>query len=223
MGWIMCKAKGLVAGALFLALVLMPGISLACGAKPETPPPPPTSLEATVSDNYTIYTDESGLFSISYPSDWSLSLAFLASLGQDTKPAISNLQSGLPVEKATVLFTAGRRTATGYEPNTNIVVEPPPEEISTLDGMVEAEVQIAQKGFPDYQEFSRTKTTVDGREAIILDWEGTPQTGKKLHFLQMFTLVDKAVWSVTCTALPDDFGQWQNVFQTIVQSLRISK
>jgi len=88
--------------------------------------------------------------------------------------------------------------------------------------MIEVEVQGAKKVMPDYREFSRVKTTVDGRETTIIDCEGTPPGQGKFHFLQMYTLVDKTVLVVTCTALIDDFADWENDFNIIVRSLRVS-
>jgi hypothetical protein len=232
----MCSTKGFGIVAVLLALVLtFGGMSLACGAKPATVPPPspplpaetPTSLppistEPEISDNYTTYTDEAKYFSISYPSDWEMALSSFADLEEKAKETISNLKSGLPIESANAIFLAGRRTATGYEPNLNIIVEPVPEGVSTYDQMVDVRVEGAKNAVQDYREFSRVKITVDGREATIIDSEGTPEGQGKLHFLQMYMLVDKTTWVITCTALSEDFTNWENDFHTIVRSLRIS-
>jgi hypothetical protein len=204
----MCKTKGLVAGALLLTLVMIPAVSLACGAKPA---------------QTTTYTDEANLFSISYPSDWKTALAQIEGLEQSTEEIASSLESGTPIEKTSYIFLAGRRTATGYEPNVIVAVEPIPAGTSTHDEIVEAEVQIAKEALPDYQVLSRVKTTVDGREATILDAEGTPPQSVPLHYVQMITTVDKTVWVVTCAALAEHFTRWENDFNNIVESLRILK
>jgi hypothetical protein len=38
----------------------------------------------------------------------------------------------------------------------------------------------------------------------------------------MSMLVNKTAWVVTCVALPDDFSSWENDFNAVVRSLRIS-
>jgi len=205
--------------AVVLALVLTFGsMSLACGTNPA-----PTPSEPEIPANYTTYTDESNVFSISYPADWETALSLIAGLEQSAKEAINSLKTGVSVEKASIIFLAGRRTATGYEPSVNIAIEPVPEGVSTTDQLVEAEVQGVKKSTQDYREFSRVKTTVNGRETAIVDFEGTPTgASTKLHFLQMSMLVNKTAWVVTCVALPDDFSSWENDFNAIVRSLRIS-
>lgn len=232
----MHKTKGSVTIVVLLSLVLILGsLSLACDGKPAPAPPPspllpaqtPPSLppmppEPEIPANYTTYTDEAKLFSISYPPDWETALSFTANFEKDAKEVVSSLKSGVPVGRASVIFLAGRLTATGHEPNVSIVVGPIPEGISTHDQMVEAEVEKAKKVFQDYREFSRVKTTVGGREATIVDWEGTlPEQGKR-HFLYMIMLVDKTTWVVTCGTLTKDFAEWENDFNAIVRSLRIS-
>ena len=229
----MYKTKGFILGATLLALVLIPG--LACGAEPATPPSttpqlpeetPSTDGLATgleIPANYTTYTDQSKLFSISYPADWETAQSLMPELNTKTKEYINKLKSGVPVEQASTIFFAGRRTATVYQPALSITVEPMLEGITTLDQMVESEVRGVKQVILDYQELSMVKTTIDGRQATIWDYEGTMAGQSKLHFLTMITLVDKTTWVVGCAAPIDDFADWENDFNIIIRSLRISK
>jgi hypothetical protein len=240
----MREIKGFNIVAVLLALVLMSGsISLACAAKQETvappspsvpeqtppeattvPPeepsvPPAISTEPEISDNYTTYTDESKYFSISYPPDW---VTAIEDTDQNVKEVISNLQSGVPIGGASTIFYAGRTVETELEPSVSIIVESIHEGTSTLDGVVEAEVQAAQNAMPDYQVSSTVKTTVDGREATIIRSNGTvPDVGKQ-YFLSMITLVDKTIWVVICSATLGDFVESENDLNAIVKSLRVS-
>ena len=216
----MSKTKGFIMGATLLALVLITG--LACGVKPAQTPTslPPSELE--IPANYTTYTDESNLFSISYPSDWETALSLIPGLEQNAKEVINNLKKGIAVEELSTIFFAGRRIKTVYEPNINILIESAPAWVSTHDEMIEAEVRGVEMIFPNYHEISRINTTINGREATIFEWEGALPQKDKFHYLQMFTLVDKTIWAVTCTAFPDDFAEWEQDFDTIVRSLRIS-
>jgi hypothetical protein len=247
----MHEIKGFNIVAVLLALVLMSSsIGLACAAKPETvaPPPPPLpeqippeptsvppeptsvppelapvppaiSTEPEIPDNYTTYTDESKYFSISYPSDW---VTAMEDADQNAKEVISNLQSGVPIEGASTIFFAGRPVETELEPSVSIVVESIHEGTSTLDGVVEAEVQAAESVMPDYYVASMIKTTVDGREATIIRSNGTIPDGGKWYFLSMITLVDKTIWVVICYATLSDFVELENDLNAIVRSLRVS-
>jgi hypothetical protein len=203
---------------LFLVMALL--ISGGCAVKRPTPTTP---SEPKIPANYTTYTDESKLFSISYPQDWETALSAIPDIEQTSKSVLKSLKADLPVEKTSCIFLAGLRTTRGYMPNLNIVVEPLPPGISTHDQVVEAEIRGLQKVVQDYQEFSRVKTTVGGRMATIIDYEGTfPERGK-WHFLQMITLVDKTVWVVSCTSSLEDFAKWEKDFYAIVKSLQISQ
>jgi hypothetical protein len=239
----MYKTKGFITGATLLALILIPcSIGLACGAnqvqEPASAPPitEPATLPSTtpqlseetppkpeITADYTTYTDESKLFSISYPSDWETALSRMPELRSKTKEYINKLKSGIPVEQASTIFFAGRRTATAYDPAVSITVEPMLEGMVALDQMVESEVRGVKQVILDYRELSMVKTTIDGREATIWDYEGTMAGQSKLHFLTMITLVDRTTWVVGCATSTDDFSEWENDFNTIVRSLRISK
>jgi len=180
-------------------------------------------VEPEIPAHYTTYTDEVGLFSISYPPDWEPALSLIEGLEEAVKDIVTSIESDAPVEKASAIFFAGLPSETGYMPNVNIGVESLSGIVWTHDNMVEAEIRGLKKFIQDYHELSRVKTTVDGREATIVEYEGTfPQLGKA-HWLQTFILVGKSAWIVTCAALPGKFSKWEDDFHAIVRSLRILK
>jgi len=178
--------------------------------------------EYEIPAHFTTYTEE-GLFSISYPADWETALFLIEGLEQNVKEIITSIEADAPVEKTSTIFFAGLPIETGYQPNVNIGVESLPGIIWTHDNLVEAEIRGLQMIIPDIREFSRVKTTVDGRTVTIMEYEGTyPKLGK-FHWLVMFTLVGKTAWIVTCTASPGEFNEWEEDFNAIVRSLRILK
>ena len=181
-----------------------------------TPPTTPTTKP-----NYTTFTDEAGLFSISYPPDWGTDLSILQDEKTTAKDIITALDSDSQLEKVYTIFLAGIN-GKGY-PYVNIVVESMPGVEWTNDKVVEAGIAGITQLVPDYHLFSQVKTTVDGREATILDWEGTISEVGKSHVLQMVVLVGKTAWFVTCTPPLGEFSNWEEDFQTIVRSLRILK
>ena len=169
----------------------------------------PTSLEPepAIPAHYTTYTDELGLFSISYPPEWELDLEYLEDIS---------------VEEAQFLFMAGLPTIEGYyAANACIVVGPCPGIICTHDAIIKAEIEAMKAANPDCRELSRVKTTVDGRTATILVSQET--VGYTYHYVQMFLLAGRTEWCVTCTTLTDDYSKWEDDFDAVVRSLRILK
>lgn len=180
-------------------------------------------VEPEIPAHFTTYTDEAGLFSISYPPDWEPALSLIEGLEQATKDLIESIESDLPLERASAIFCAGLPTETGYMPNVNIVVESLPGILWTLDNVVEAGIRGIKEIVQEYHEFSRVKTTVGGREATIVDSEGTIPGLPKQHSLQLIMLVGKTAWFVTCTPPTGEFSKWEDDFDAIVRSLRILK
>lgn len=179
--------------------------------------------EPEIPANYTTFTDEQGLFSISYPPDWEPALSLLQETEQYAKDIIASMNSDIPVNQWYLVFTAGIAFDLGYEPSLNIGIEPMPALVITHNQMVEAEITGIKQTLSDYHEFSRTKTTVGGREATIIEWEATyPQIGKN-HILQMLMLVGRNAWVVSCIPPQGEYDRWDQDFQAIVRSLRILK
>jgi hypothetical protein len=202
-----------------LLSILVIGVLLlsACGA-----PSAPVS-EPEIPPHYTTFTDEAGLFSISYPPDWEPALSQIPDLEAGVKDIITSIESDLPVENTRTIFFAGLPVEGGYAPNVNIGVESLPGVVWTHDKVVEAAITGIKQMVQDYHEFSRVKTAVDGREATIIDCEGTyPQLGK-FHALQMVILVGKTAWLVTCIPPSGEFSKWEEDFDAVVRSLRILK
>jgi len=182
----------------------------------------PTSMEPepAIPAHFTTYTNEWGLFSISYPPEWELDLESMEETEQSCQEIISSITSDIPVGEAHFLFMAG---LPGEGSNVNIVVEPLPATISAHDEMVAVAIESLKLVVSDYHEFSRVKTTIDNRTATIIDCQATAAGLGTYHWVFMCCIVNKTMWSVTCTTLPDDYNEWEDDFDAIVRSLRILK
>ncbi len=177
-----------------------------------------------VPSNYSTYTDEVGLFKISYPPGWTPDLSFINSAA--AKDIINRIVSKYGEFEGSVIFMSGVLVNNGYRPNLNIIVDPMPEGY-TYDRYLTANIN-GLKSFMqnDYREISRINTIVDGRKATIVEYEGTYQDASlssigKIHNLVMLTVANKTAWSVTCTSFDNSFSQWSSDFNNIVRSLRI--
>jgi hypothetical protein len=204
--------------------VTSPTLSQPVSIEAKVPPEPTIPTDATIPASYTTYTSEANLFSISYPSDWETSLSSLSEIEKSTKKLLSDLSSDIPIEKASMIFLAIRRTGTGYDASVNILVEPALNGISTSEQAAELEMRGVKQICSDMHIFSSVETTIGGRKATIEDYEATIPGKGKYHVLSTVTLVDRTIWVVTCGLTnPEDFSKWKNDFLSIVKSLRITK
>ena len=206
------KIAGIIA-ACIVAIVIIAVVAIG--------PPTPAEPEPAIPAHFTTYTDELGLFSISYPPEWELAMEYLEDLEQITEDVISSIDSDLPVETVQFLFLAGLPTILGWDPSVIIAVGPCSSIICTHDSMVNAEIEGMKATDPSYQEISRVKTTVDGRTATILVCLGSFPGEPTSQYMQMFLSVGRTVWAVGCCASPGEYDDWEDDFDAIVRSLRV--
>jgi len=179
--------------------------------------------EPPIPAHFTTYTDELGLFSISYPSEWQPDLEVIVESEQAVEDIIRSIDWDLSVSELSQLFIAGLPTITGLNPYFIIAVGPLPGTTRTHDEVVTAEVEEIKAVISSYHEFSRVKTTVGNRTATIVEWQGNFCGVGKVRYVEIYLLVSKTVWYVTCATLQDEYSNWECTFDAIVRSLRILK
>ena len=140
---------------------------------------------------------------------------------EEVKEAMKSEDPDVSVEEMTMLFLGGEPNQDGYYPFVSILVTPRSAGYWTLDEVVEAEDAYGRMYTQGYHVISRTKTIVDGREAVIDDTVDNEPGYGKWRYLQMITVKDKLVWLVTCGSEYDDFKPYEDMFDDIVRSLRI--
>jgi hypothetical protein len=209
-----------------LTLVMVLSIEAGCLRPSDIRMPPTTTTETAeafqIPNNYTTYTDEASLFSVSYPNQWE-PVSDLATISTQTKNAINAIKSGLPIENASILFIAGLKTMTGYIPSINIVVEPSPTGVNNNDQAVQSELLGLKQVDPNYQEVARTKALVNGKDAVIVEYKAHfSSTGQLMHNLIVVCLSGKTIWVLTCSAFDTDFSQWSSDLNNITRSFKIN-
>jgi len=180
---------------------------------------PVTTPEPEIPAHFSTYTSE-GLFSISYPPDWAPATSVMEEALEIAKEWMQTVDPELAVEEVQVLFIGGIPTE-GYVPGVNIVIIPRSIGYWTLDEIVEGEGQWARENLQRYHEYSQIRTTVDGREAVISDWESDEPYIGMYRYLQLFTVKDNFLWLVTCGGESEDFRGYEDTFYSIAKSLRI--
>ncbi|MBA7587861.1 hypothetical protein ES708_29906 [subsurface metagenome] len=211
-----------------LLSILVIGILLlsACGT-PTTEIP--SASEPQIPTHFTTYTDEAGFFSISYSPDWEPFPSWFEELGADSRDFFKSYDSNVSLVGLFFVFMAEAPMESGVSSaNVNIVIQSLSDMTIrgwwTLDEIVEAKLQRTEEIEEEYHEFSRVKTIIDGREAVIIDWESfTSDLSGKVRCVQMFTIADEIVWKVTCYADSTKFADFEDDFLAIVRSLRILK
>jgi hypothetical protein len=178
-----------------------------------------TEAEAPIPQDYATYTAEEGVFSVSYPPEWQPMQEMLADLEAAAKEYIASQVSGVPVEQASLLFVGG--LPPNYMPSIAVVVEPLPESILTHQQLVEAEINSLKAAAPDYKEIARLSTYMGGTQATLLEYKAT-FSEVAVHNVAAFIMKDGMAWSVTCTALSQDFASYKDELYSVARSLRVA-
>ena len=177
--------------------------------------------------NFTTYTDEVCLFRISYPTNWEPAFSIIESLKQKTIKYLKSIdsKSSFAFERSNIVFFGGvPLDSDGYNPNITVFIDPLVDDKFKLEDLVELSVQGWKKEAEEYREFSRTKTIIDGKQAIILDYEGHYPNLGSIHVLLMIMLADRFVWMVSCGVVPPlNFYDFKDDLYAIVKSFQILK
>ena len=176
--------------------------------------------EPQIPSHYTTYTDETELFSVSFPPEWETALSSIDELDSSVEAIINSIDSNIPIENSSIIFFGGKPTLEGYLPSMNITVEPLASGISTHDGYVEAVIEGLQI-FEDFRLISQNKTKVGGRTATILDYELNYLSMGKCQLKLLCLIVGRTGWGLGCGALKGEYSFWEEDFNAIVRSLRI--
>jgi len=181
--------------------------------------------KSPVPANFTTYTDEVNLFTISYPANWEPVFSIIESLKQVTDEYMNSIDEKGFSEKSNVVFLGGVPLDSGYyNPNFGITVEPLDDDNVKIEDLVDFSVREYKRVSEEYREFSRTKTIIDGRQAIILDFEIRLPNTELVHLLTMSMCIDKFWWAITCTVCPPlNFYDFKDDLYAIVKSFKILK
>lgn len=185
--------------------------------------------EPAIPAHFTTYTDDSGFFSVSYPSDWEPFPSKFEGIIPFSKDLFKGYDSDVSLTGLFFVFLAELPAEPSTSsPNMNIVVQSLSDMTSrgwrTIDEIVEAKLQRTEEIRQDYHEFSRFNTIIGGREAVIIDWGNSyPDLDKKARTVQMFMIADKLVWKVTCYVDSEKFSDFEDDLHAMVRSLRILK
>jgi len=183
--------------------------------------------KSSIPANFTTYTDEVCLFRISYPTNWEPALSIIESLKQKTIKYLKSIdsESSSGYERSNIVFLGGAPLDSGgYNPNICVLIDPLISDKFKLEDLVELSVQGWKKETEEYREFSRTKTIINGKQAIILDYESHYPNIGTVHVLVMIILTDRFAWMVSCSVVPPiNYYDFKDDLYAIVKSFQILK
>jgi len=204
--------------AVILLILLSVTLVVSCQQQP-TPTPAPT-IEPAIPTNFTTYTSE-GFFSISYPQDWAPAMSVMEELEKEAKAWVKSIDPEALVEEMKLIFAAGMPTSEGWYPAISIALAPRSMGYYTLDEIIEVEDLWARENMQRYNVYSQVRTVVDGREAdISCDEDYEPETGL-WRSTRLTTVKGDFVWFVDCSSESQDYNDYEDIFDSIVRSLRI--
>ena len=216
------KAISLKVAILLLTLLFF----LGCQPQPTpevAPTPAPATKQVQESDipaNFTTYTEE-GLFSVSYPSDWRPAKSMIDYIMEESEKEITAVDPTASLEGMGMIFFGGKECPEGYYPNVNIMTDKRFIGYFTLDEVYEANDLWCEENLPGYEVLSVNRTAVDGRDAIIDEYEDNDPQWGRWRYICMCTVEGDFAWLVTCGCEYQDFNKYKGVFESVVRSLRI--
>ena len=181
--------------------------------------------ESSIPTNFTTYTDEVNLFSISYPANWEPAFSKIERFKKDTDNYMESIGEEGSMEKNNIVFFGGLPLDSEfYNPNISILVEPLGDDNVKLEDIVELLVRENKSISEEYREFSRIKTIIDGRQAIIIDSEALWPNLPLIHSFVMIMCIDQFVWMTTCGVGPPlNFYDFKDDIYAILKSFKILK
>lgn len=205
-----------------ILIVLLSVIMVVSCQQPTPAPAPAPAAESEIPATFSTYTSE-GLFSISYPQGWAPATSIMGEIEEEIKEWIKSVDPEAEVEEAKLLFGAGMPTEEGYYPTVGISVAPRSMGYYTLDEIVESEGLWNREYLQRYRVHSQVRTFVDGREAdIICSEDYEPEYGE-WRYITLTMVKDDFVWFVTCSSESEDFNDYEDIFNSVVRSIRILK
>ena len=151
---------------LLVSMIILPGLLAACTSSKVTPE---TKPEPEIPTDYSTYTSE-GLFSISYPPDWTPMTSIMEELMETSKELMEISDPELELDDIEMLFFGGLPIDDdNFLPNVSICVTARGFGYWDLDEIVDVETLYSKETTHGYREYSRIETVVDGNKAVIIE------------------------------------------------------
>lgn len=197
---------------------------MAC-ANTESPPRFETRSTPTPPPEFIAFTDESSLFTISYPSDWELDHSLMSVFEGEVKDFLRKKDNELPLEKVGMLFSAGLEDEVGFNPTVNIYTESLGSAIQ-INEYAELNVETMKDIFETLKINGQTNVVVGGRKGVILDSvidssEFFKDETGTMRTLQLIIIDGSVGWLIGCSMIDSDSPAFLQTCEDVIRSFRI--
>lgn len=204
--------------ATVIIVLLITTISCSNNSASSTSNSPETGQVFKTPGAYTAYTAVNRLFSVSYPKQWER-LSINPAIYQDPEDVYNNMKTGGPVNG--LMFMAGIKNTPMVSPALSIAIHDNFSGVSNIEQAVDAEMKDTRQSDPDYQEISKNKTVVSGKDAMIIEYKESSKVGGLYHSLDLVVLSGNYTWFLDCSTTEDTFSQWVKDFSNVIGSFQI--
>ncbi|MFC2007642.1 hypothetical protein ACFLVB_03490 [Chloroflexota bacterium] len=168
--------------------------------------------------SYSSYVNE-GFFSISYPPDWSPQMSIVSKLEEKTKQDLKDMVMDSVVDDYQLVFVGCKYVGDDVLAAVTISVEP--KIVVPFATIIEINHARSVEGMKNYTEYSRVKTTIDGKDAIIQTYAVEDSDSYYAGYTNAYISGNKFFWTVSCTCDGGELGSNLDTFEKIVTSLRV--
>jgi hypothetical protein len=203
----------MVISILFLVLVGCTGTDATSSPAQET--------EWAVPPSYTSHTDNTGLFTISYPGNWEAIPNPTGVDESEMENLIEKINSG-NLDDAGPVFFWGFPSDNGFNPTCSLVVEPRGKSQRDIQQIMEDSISLMNDFWGGIQQISLEYEVIDGREIAVLEYLATISE-VEVHSLVLVTIDKDVIWTNGCVVrLASVEYRWFEIpLNKIVRSLEI--
>jgi len=170
--------------------------------------------------HFVTYTDDSGLFSISYPGGWETGFSVIENRDQKVAQAVSSIEGNKSLEQITQLFLAGKKLGEGYVPFCQISVGSAGSEYVHN---VRADINAVIEGSTSsYRHIDTADKYSNSEKAIVDQYEFMLNNSVKVQVMQMVFVTERHYWLITCTDLSENYESNKSDFPAILESFRVA-
>lgn len=168
--------------------------------------------------SFSTYTSD-GSFCVSYPSDWEPRLDAITFTEAQMKSYLETEGFETQLEDFQLAFLGEGILDNGNFALMFVAIEPGTS--WPLETIIESTHQWSSANIDKYEEYSRVKTTIGGKDAIIQTYQGEDEYYILTGYTVAYISSEKFLWTVLCACNVEDFEYLNVTFDQIVRSLRI--
>ena len=177
------------------------------------------SIEEIPSE-FVTYTDDNNLFSISFPSYWTIDRSKLNEFKEESLEILRCMESDTPLEETKTVFFGGQpNTANEYLPSLQIVVGS--TKGLSMDKLAQDAIQMLEVFFEDFELFEKSNVVIGDNEAILFDYAYTVPEMGRVRLINVFTVAGATTWNVRCGTSEEYFETESQTIRNVVNSFRV--